>query len=76
LHIIETKLTAPIQTKFCTVTRTTKIRFVGGLNRRIQIQYGGRPPSWKIEKWQLIRTVPQENSPSDIFPSPTRLSQG
>ena len=33
MHIIET--TAPIQTKFCTVTVTTKIHFVGGPNRRI-----------------------------------------
>ena len=33
LHIIET--TALIQTKFCTVTETTKIHFVCGPNRRI-----------------------------------------
>jgi len=32
LHIIET--TEPIQTKFCTVTETIKIHFVGGPNRR------------------------------------------
>jgi len=29
------KTTAPIQTKFCTVTETTKIHFVGGPTRRI-----------------------------------------
>jgi len=32
LHIIET--TEPIQTKFCTMTETTKIHSVGGPNRR------------------------------------------
>ena len=39
-HIMET--TAPIQTKFCTVTETTNIhvQFVGGPNRRITIQDG------------------------------------
>jgi len=33
MHIIET--TPPIQTKFCTMTQTTKIHFVGGPNRHI-----------------------------------------
>jgi len=49
-HILET--TASIVTKFCTVIKTIKyLSWVVQMCSK-QIQGGGRPPSWKIEKLQ------------------------
>jgi len=45
---------APIPTKFCTVTKTTML-FVGGLiSRKTNSRWGDRPLSWEIEKWPYI----------------------
>ena len=47
--------TAPIQTKFCTVTETTNIhvQFVGGPNRRITIQDGDGHLQNALTSWQI-----------------------
>ena len=45
VHIIKT--TALILTKFCTVIETTKCPSWVVPTRALQIQDGGRPPSWK-----------------------------
>jgi len=47
LHTVE--ISAPIKTKFCTVTKTTKYSSWVDPTRVKQIQDGGRPPSWKME---------------------------
>ena len=48
VHIIKT--TASIPTKFCTVIKTTKCPLWVVLTHALQIQDGGRPPSWKNRK--------------------------
>ena len=48
VHII--KATASIPAKFCTVIRTTKCPSWVVPTHTLQIQYGGRPPSLKINK--------------------------
>ena len=48
VHIIKT--TASIPTKFCTMIKTTKCPSWVVPTHAFQIQDGGRPPSWKIEK--------------------------
>jgi len=49
VHMIKT--TASIPTKFCTVIKkTTKCPSWVVPTHALQIQDGGRPPSWKIEK--------------------------
>jgi len=51
-YIIET--TAWIHSKFCTPVKTTKYALWLLQKHCKQIQDGGRPPSWKIEKsWYL-----------------------
>ena len=47
--------TEPIQTKFCAVTETTKIHFVGGPNRRITNPRWRTAAILKIEKWLYLR---------------------
>ena len=44
------KLTASIPTKFCTVIKTTKCLSWVVTTHALQIQDGGRPPSWKNQK--------------------------
>jgi len=53
LHSIE--IIAPITTKFCIVTKTTKYSSWVVPKRVKQIQDGGRPPSLKIEKRPYLR---------------------
>jgi len=48
VHII--KITASIPTKFCTVIKTTKCPSWVVPTHALQIQNGGRPPSWKNRK--------------------------
>jgi len=48
VHVIET--TASIPTKFCTVIKTTKCHSWVVPTHALQIQDGGRPPSWKNRK--------------------------
>ena len=48
VHIIKT--TASIPTKFCTVIKTTKCPSWVVPAHALQIQDGGRPPSWKNRK--------------------------
>ena len=48
VHIIKT--TTSIPTKFCTVIKTTKCRSWVVRTHALQIQDGGRPPSWKNRK--------------------------
>ena len=48
VHIIET--TASIPTKFCTVIKTIKCPSWVVPTHALQIQDGGRPPSWKNRK--------------------------
>ena len=48
VHIIKT--TASIPTKFCTVIKTTKCPSWVVSTHALQIQDGGRPPSWKNRK--------------------------
>ena len=48
LHIIKT--TTSIPTKFCTVIKTTKCPSWVVITHALQIQDGGRPPSWKNRK--------------------------
>jgi len=48
MHIIKT--IASIPTKFCTVIKTTKCPSWVVRKHASQVQDGGRPPSWKIEK--------------------------
>ena len=48
VHIIKT--TASIPTKFCTVIKTTKCPSWVVTTHALQIQDGGRPPSWKNGK--------------------------
>jgi len=42
--------TASIPTKFCTVIKTTIFPWWVVRTRALEIQYGGRPPSWKKRK--------------------------
>ena len=72
-HIIET--TEPIQTKFCTVTETTKIHFVGGPNRRIT------NPRWRTAAILQNRKRPYlSNALTDLHKiwhdDPSWLSEG
>ena len=55
MHIIE--ITAPITTKFCTVTKTTKYSSWVVQTRVKQIRDGERSPSWKIENRPYLRNV-------------------
>jgi len=48
VHIIKT--TASVTTKFCTVIKTTKCPSWVVTTHALQIQDGGRPPSWKTRK--------------------------
>ena len=48
VHIIKT--TASIPTKFCTMIKTTKCSLWVVPTHALQIQDGGRPPSWKNRK--------------------------
>ena len=48
VHIIKT--TASIATKFCTLIKTTKCSSWVVPTHALQVQYGGRPPSWKNRK--------------------------
>ena len=48
VHIIKT--TASIPTKFCTMIKTTKCPSWVVPTHALQIQDGGRPPSWIIER--------------------------
>ena len=48
VHIFKT--TASIPTKFCTVIKTTKCPSWVVPTHALQIQDGGRPPSWKNQK--------------------------
>ena len=54
-HINETN--EPIQTKFCTVTETTKICFVGGPNRRITNPRWRTAEILKNQKWPYLRNA-------------------
>jgi len=54
-HTIE--ITAPITTKFRTVTKTTKYSSWVVPKRVKQIQDGGRPPSWKSKIGHISGTV-------------------
>ena len=47
VHIIKTTVSIP--TKFCTVVKTTKCPSWVVPTHALQIQDGGRPPSWKIK---------------------------
>jgi len=53
VHIIKT--TASIITKFCRVIDTHKYSLWVVQICPKRLQYGGRPPSWKIEKSQYLR---------------------
>ena len=53
VHIIKT--TASIPTKFCTVITTTKCPSWAVPTHALQIQDGGRPPSWKNRKIAISR---------------------
>ena len=51
--VVET--TAPIPTKFCTLTKTNKYSLWVVQIHVKQIQDGGRPPSWKIKNRPYLR---------------------
>ena len=57
VHIIKT--TASIPTKFCTVIKTTKCPSWVVPTHSLQIQDGGRPPSWKNRK--IVISQPRFN---------------
>jgi len=50
MHIRPIKTTASIPTAFCTVIKTTKSPSWVVSTHALQIQDGGRPPSWKNRK--------------------------
>jgi len=63
VHIIKT--TASIPTKFCTVIKTTKCSLWVVPTHALQIQDGGRPPSWKNRK--VVISQPRSSDFDEIW---------